>query len=160
MIRWHLCFASRATDTSVSSGVVTAYIYCLFLPKHIENLSKFILKTSHSIFLIRSQHTNEIHVTCKLCSWETTRTLDVRLSASFTLECSSRGGNRRLSSAYRHCCRSLAQREQTGCSPGHLAFFRLRYWSTAISINSQVAWKLTCKAHKPDEPAWRVAQYM
>lgn len=137
MFCWHLCFASRATG--IFSQQWSRLICCVFLPKHIENLSKFILKTSHSIFLIRSQHTNGIHVTCELCSRETTSTLDVRLSASFTLECSSRGGNRRLSSAYRHCCRSLAHREQTGCSPGHLAFFRLRYWSTAISINNQVA---------------------
>lgn len=34
-------------------------------------------------------------------------------------------GGRRRSSAYRHCCRNLAHKEQIGCSPGHLAFFRL-----------------------------------
>lgn len=42
------------------------------------------------------------------------------------LEWSSGGAWRRLNSAYTHCCLNLAHNEQTGCSPGHFAFFLLR----------------------------------
>lgn len=31
-----------------------------------------------------------------------------------------------------HSCRSLAHNEQTGCSPGHLAFFRLNHVSLEV----------------------------